>query len=616
MIIFKEVFFENFLSFYGKHHFKFEENGIHWITGENLDEGDNVSVGSGKTSFTFLIQYALFGQIEKKLNKKDKIINKEAKKNTSVILTFQADKELYKISRYRQHSDFNNDLKLEIYMDDKWKDITSTSIEFTQQEINKIISISPETFLKIILYSREDDKQFFKLTNSERIKIFENIIQLNKFNKYLKKVKSKLKKQNELIIQLEKDESALNKSVDIYQDNAEEEKLFVDKEKKKIEKKIKELQSLSNISDEDLANFIKVKETYNKSLTEKNDFVKSFNESSYKDDIEEKESQIEKIKNKLDKQNKRLINNIEPKKCKNCGAIQDEEDYNNLINDINKTIKELNSDLKECEEELYDLKDKEKKYQKSKKAFDAKLKELENKVKENKKSLKEFDEIEFLTEEQIAELREVNLKIQINQENLSKLSYNRHFDLIKKVEEEQKKLDLLKEKIKEEKKTKDMLKWWEKALDMKEESSIKAYIINRIIPVFNNVLKHNLDSIFEGNLSITIDSQLNEKILKNGQEYDYFELSSGEKFKVNFCTNFSIFDMTKLNLTSSSLIFFDDVFINIDLPTTVKFLNLIEKKYAKDSAIYLISHDKNVENNITPETKTKIIKQSNRSFVE
>ena len=72
--------------------------------------------------------------------------------------------------------------------------------------------------------------------------------------------------------------------------------------------------------------------------------------------------------------------------------------------------------------------------------------------------------------------------------------------------------------------------------------------------------------------------------------------------------------MTQINLISSNLIFFDDVFINIDLPNTIKFLDLIKKKYSGKSAVYLISHDKNVENNVQPLTKTVIQKKDEKSY--
>jgi len=195
MLKINSIEFENFLSFYGKHTYSFANNGMHWIKGINNDsekkyarhDGLIHSVGSGKSSFTFVIQYAFFGEIEKNVTK-DKIINKEAEKNLFVSCDFECENERYRIRRYRKHIDHGDKIFLEMFIDNDWKDITSSK---PQEQINDLIVINQTTFLKSILYSREDDKQFFDSPNGERIKIFENIIQLNKFAKFIKRVKDK-----------------------------------------------------------------------------------------------------------------------------------------------------------------------------------------------------------------------------------------------------------------------------------------------------------------------------------------------------------------------------------------------------------------------------------------
>lgn len=612
MIKFKEIFFENFLSFYGEHHYKFESNGIHWISGLNLDEDDtNVSIGSGKTSFTFVIQYALFGQIEKKLSKKDKIINKIAGKNLLVKLLFEVDDKLYKISRYRKHNEFDNDIKFEMYSNDTWIDLTSTSAEATQKQINDIISISPETFLKIILYSREDDKHFFKLTNSERIKIFENIIQLNKFNKYQKNIKNKIKNNEEELIAKEKEEYSIEKVIKVYEQNAKDEKTQIDKEIKLINSHLKKLKSLNTNYDINKFEELKYKLKLTKIL--KKDIE---NETIIIPKTDQVENKIYALINKKDKINTKT-KNLKPITCENCGSVQNEKEYKSILASYDTELLEIENEIEEYNNELNLIKEMIPKQQEKKEEQEKKLIEIKNEIKELNNQLEEnFNDLLNMSDDEIQELQVKQDLINQYERDLERINYNKVDEFIEKANIETNKLNKIKEEKKQLIKTKKMLSWWNEALDMKNENSIKSYIISQVIPVFNNILKNNLNLIFDGKLEIYIDQQLNEKVIKDGQEYDYFELSSGEKFKVNFCTNFSIFDMTKINISSSNLIFFDDVFINIDLPTTLKFLNLIENKYSKDSAIYLISHDKNVENNINPLSKTIIKKKDSKSYIE
>ena len=619
MIKFEEIYFSNFLSFYGDHYFSFANKGFHHIEGFNLDEvveeneEEVVSIGSGKTSFTFVIQYALFGMISKKLDKKDKIINKKVKKNLKVQLVFKTNNEKYRITRYRKHDEHNNNLYLEIYSikNKQWIDLTETSNEDTQNSINNIIEISSETFLKTILYSREDEKQFFKLTQSERIKIIENIIQLNKFNKYLKKIKSKIKKNNEELIEAEKEETGLKKAIKIHQKNADDEKKEVDKNIKLVKKHLEKLKTLNKTYNFDLF------DTLNKNIKNIKQELKELN---YETIIILDPTSTENMINNLTKEIKNIeikIEKIEPITCKECGAVQDQEDYNNRIKELQETQKSRIKELNEYEEELEQVL-KIIPEQLQKKEIQDNLKEkLKEQLDKFEKELEDnFEDLLDLTYDEIEELRIKQDLINQYEKDLKAFNYKKSEEHLKKAEKEEKKLNKIKKQINELLENKKMLSWWEEALDMKNENSIKSFIISQIIPVLNNILKNNLNYIFNGNLSIYIDNSLKEKIYKNDVEYDYFELSSGEKLKVNFATNFSIFDMTKINLTSSNLIFFDDVFINIDLPTTLKFLNLINDKYANNAAIYLISHDKNVVDNISPLTHTIIKKKNDISYIE
>ena len=157
--------------------------------------------------------------------------------------------------------------------------------------------------------------------------------------------------------------------------------------------------------------------------------------------------------------------------------------------------------------------------------------------------------------------------------------------------------------------------FWNNMLDVKNENSIKQHLISKLIPVFNSVLQNNLDYVYGGAMTIFFDSMFNEKILFNGHETEYIELSTGERLKMNIAVNFSIFDLTRINLAGSSVIFLDEVFTNVDLPTIKMFIDMVREKYAKESAVYLISHQAEIEEFSQPETKTIIYKENGDSSI-
>lgn len=772
MLNFKKIEFENFLSFYGHHEYNFAQQGIHWIRGINWDSAEKDpenppeqhSVGAGKSSFTFGIQYALFGEIEKGVAR-DRVINKEAGKGLYVCLEFAVDNSTYRIRRYRKHDEYANKLIFEIKTDEGWNDsLTTTDSKETQRNINSIIVVNAETFLKSILFSREDDNQFFKLTNSERVKIFENIIQLNKFEKYLKRAKKKLKEAEDELQVLEREEMASKKAIKIHQQNAEEERQHLDEKKAKIEQKIsklkKDLEKLKDIP----TNIIKILEKYNslqakidsinkhhKTLTDmiskyeneisKHEDIISDRDMKIKDlqkkvmhlkkEIEQYEnlpknivSLLEKYKTIEDKiksieyqqtnisktislhrktiddanasitKNKNLIAKAEEKmqaikevKCWQCGAVQNESEVKSMRNhyqeqiaslmELNtehqETIKKFISEIQKLEKEVEDAEKQKKAFLNEQHALGLtedqleldinELEGLEQKKDEIKDMLKEIKTLKAnkFNEEAITELRkeiekvqtdvekldaeinmltkqqqdlgikeeylkldedELNAGERINEElkelqtELRGIDYSNVEKYQKEAQKEHKRLNEIDANKKTFAQQKSMSEWWVMALDMKADNSIKSHIMAKMIPVFNKILQENLDVAFDNTVQITIDQYLNEYILKNGIDYEYKEFSTGEKLKINLITNLSIFDLTRINLSGSSLIFMDEIFNNVDAPTVKKFLKIIEEKYAINTATYLISHIKTVEENIKPETITIIDKHNDRSTIK
>lgn len=627
MIQFIEIEFENFLSFYGFHSYKFDNNGLHIIKGHNLDSAKNdinlsendYSVGSGKSSFTFVIQYALFGIIEKKLKKKDKVINKEAGNNLYVSLTLSIDGDIYKIKRYRKHTQFSDGLFFEKYENNEWVDITATSKDATQQKINDLIIINNETFLKITLFTREDDSHFFELTLGERSKIFDNIIQLNKFNKYIKRIKKKLKETKKNINEINNDNIRTQAEINLYKNQLKEERSYANikiKEKETYIKDYKEdIEMFSDITPEIIEKIKEYKNILNQINEKKKEYNNYNNETTRYSDACGVETNIiereEELIKKYNDQIKKLTN--KKNKCPSCNTEFNTNDELDQINDLNECILKSNKRIeksqktKEEKSKLYNIEIK--KAQKSAEELD----ELRNKLNDYKK----YKKYENITEENIAEIQKIHEKIKKEETDISTIKYElseKEKRIINKISE----LDLILNTFEQttfilETKLK-MLEWWEEVFDLDNEQSIKNYIVSKIIPVFNNILNEHLKYAFEG-MTITVNNLLEETIIKDGDIYDYHELSTGERLKLNLCSNFTIFDLTRMNLNGTNLIFMDEIFNNVDFPTISRFMELIKKKYTDHSATYMISHLSSVNDQIEPKSITIIEKEDKRSKI-
>jgi len=74
--------------------------------------------------------------------------------------------------------------------------------------------------------------------------------------------------------------------------------------------------------------------------------------------------------------------------------------------------------------------------------------------------------------------------------------------------------------------------------------------------------------------------------------------------------------MARINLAGSNIMFLDEIFVNIDSPSIKLFVDLIKEKYSQGNAVYVISHQKDVEEYMEPITKTIIEKKDGFSFVK
>lgn len=632
MIVPLHVEFENFLSFQKFQKFDFQTKGVHYIYGINHDAdidhndftADSYNVGVGKSSLALALEYALYGDIQRKVNK-DQIINKTSKKNLYVGVEFEVTStgDKYQIKRYRKHDDFKNKLMLLKWNGKKWDDISGVDLTQTQEFIDKVIVLDIRTFEKVSLLTREDKFQFLELPTLNRGMIFENISQINKFRDYWVKAKIRLKTLEDALIDINNE--ILKETTIVKRDKKyiEEIKEQDDERRDELQNEIDDLQIeldeiiSANISVADI--LVNITE-FKKLVTQYNGYKKSITESCQYTDLYIKEEEslkkdVQFFEDHIADDTKK-IEDFKPKKCHNCGAVQDEQQYKDELNALMKQ-REYMEQKRDKKQSL--LKEVTKKKDESiaerlhmdhlqgELALDMKNVQLPDFI---KKAI--FDEDEYA----INNIKNLDSEIKTKKSILASINSDAS---IKQLEVEIKDhLRVLKTHVEKKEanlKQQKIYQFWLNVLDFKSENSLKQFVITQIIPLFNNFVQQMIDVVYKGNLIISFDNFFNETIYYQGEEWKYDELSTGEKMKLNFCINLAIFDLTRVNLDSFGVIFFDEIFTNADAPTVIACLDIIRERYAKNNGIYIISHDEKVKNNLRPDSFIRIEKKDKCSEV-
>lgn len=619
--------FENFLSFKKKQELKFHPTGIHFITGVNYDVDidnnefteENYNVGVGKSSLAMVMQFAFYGEIQKNVNK-DHIINKYAKRNLYVQFDFllSSTQEIYRIERYRKHDLHRDNFYLYKFFDSKFNDVSGIDKKETQEMINKLIILDIKTFEKSVLFTREDKTQFLELSSTYRGGIFENIAQIARIKTYYDKAKKKNKEIEDQLLTTNNEVIKIATIIDrdkkwieeiLQEERTHKEAILSDIQD--LQNKIHELTSMDKPVDEILGDIKQYKDIAAELDELRKDIKFNWEKMNGFKGAMAADKKNEEIYSKLLEDAQTDCDNHHPKKCHQCGAIQDptefDVEHNEKIMNIKRYEDSLNSarnSYKLNEEQFNSYQDIVERLRIDETGLEHRLSNI--KLPEN---LIDNDDT-------VSDVYELNQKVQLKQHEFNSIDISQQ---VKTIEEEISKhreiLVALRDQRNELLRQQAMFSFWIQALDFKNENSLKQYIVSRVIPLFNNFVQQMVDAVYKGDLTISFDTFFNETIVYNGAQYRYDELSTGEKMKLNFCVNLAIFDLTRVNLDGCSVIFLDEIFNNVDSPSIIAFLNIIRDRYSKENAVYLISHQSEIKENLNPDSIIRIEKRNRASEI-
>ena len=624
-IEFKKIEIQNFFSFTDNQEFNFPDNGLHLIKGENHDfQSDPFSDdfkkmnGCGKSAIIKAINWNLFGENPDKKIKADGLINKKNKKNLLVKLEFLLGSDEWKIERYRKLSTRGNGLSLFKKENGQWLEESFADIKLTQEKINSLISLNHETFLHSVTLTRETNSNFIELPWAQRSIFLENIVRLDKLRDYSKIVKEKLSAQRKERDYLEKEKYAHSTTIKSFQGIIKNSILSKRKSITINNDKIKKLEEELNLL---------LKNSDIKTINEFIEYVKltkiiSEYDSKLKRNLVDLKSHLDGYKrNKIEifKIKNRLIESCKTKteQCQHCDKRIEIKIQKEIIESIEHSISKTRDALSMIKDNLKkSIKDRRKLIQ-EKDVFNDRNSSYDKTIFSTiDKPLKEIILNDIMSgKDPHIHLEGAN---DLNKKIIELKSYkNITTDLwenIKNIRDHKKIISDTESKLTVISSNIDIGQFWESALDFRNEGSLKSYIMSKIVPVFNSILKNIVDIIFEGKIEIMFDNSWNESIIYEGEEFDYSQLSLGEKAQVNLSISLSLFSILRINIGGTNVLFLDEIFSSMDEDSIEKFISILKSSFSEDMSIFIISHEAGIKN-FVPDSVIKVIKKNKESKI-
>lgn len=183
------LYMRNYGPFYGFHEFNLENKGLTLILGKNNDELKMDSNGSGKSSLFDALDWGLWGKIPRN-DHADSIISEGEKECSVGIKVVNDHNQIIEIARERK----SRKSILTLLVDGK--DISNLDIKITQTNIEKYLGLNRDTFHATVLFGQTDLVRYADSSDSQRMEILTQILQLDFIDSFLEKTKDIIKKED------------------------------------------------------------------------------------------------------------------------------------------------------------------------------------------------------------------------------------------------------------------------------------------------------------------------------------------------------------------------------------------------------------------------------------
>ena len=570
---FQKLSFQNFLSV-GEMPLELDfTTGINIITGENLDNVGSRN-GIGKTTILNAIFWIIFGETIADL-KKSRIQNSRTKGECCGTLTFTVDGQEYTIKRILDPSS--------VVLSKGTDNITLSTIDKNNEFIKNLIGASQDVFKNSVILTSDNTLPFLALKKIDKRKFIEGVMNLNVFGEMLLKVRKDYndkKKESDTTTALFSNEQKNLK-------NLQDQKVL---NKKTKEEKIEKLKDQIGDNNQLIENIQKEGADTNRLDLFKNKLIDT--------DIKIEILETEEIpKKNAEVFNRRFsISDLDSKINAKTPELKELQKSTGVCPSCKRPYSEDNCGteerIDELKEEIGKIRDERDVIQAEETRFSGELNLIKQTVIELKSDITKIKkEIERLTglDNQIKIVEAKNGEILRNISTLEGETDN--FDiLIKKSEESIKELS---DRIKEYFKELDIL---DHAKAIVSEEGVKTVIIKKILTFLNGRFNYYLSTL-EAPCSSSFDETFDVTIKDlSGKEMDYWNLSGGERRRVDSAIIFTFQDLLRLQPgISYNLFIADELFDSaVDEKGLGKVLEVLKSQVDKNQlCVYLVSHNPN-----------------------
>ena len=594
-INFNKVKIKNFLS-YGESEIDLRDKGYCLVSGVNNYAKDNaLSNGSGKSSWTSAICWALTGETINGITQNIKNINID-ENLCYVTLEFTVNKDSYKITRYKEPKP---DLKIIINDEDKsGKGIRESEAILAQY----LPDLTTNLIASIIILGQGLPCKFSNNTPSGRKDVLEKLSKSdfmindlkNRLNNRMQDLNNQKRKFEDAILSAESKKSVFESQIQSLQSKLEEleKPQNFDKDIEDIKLKIqtleKDVKSSKDALNEAISNVTSLNNKLTTVLTERANKLNLINKeyTSLKTDYVDKKYKLEADIKSLNSEIIKLKSLKDV--CPTCGqkipgvVKPDTTEKENNLKQLQESLSTLNSDFSKVEtKHTFDETELTKLYKDE-------LADLNSQIDAQNKINQDQSYIVKVKDGQLNQLRSDLLKIETKKQN-----YLKDIDDTKKaIESAHNNIKLLENEILYNKNEKDIISNHLNVLNQMNtliKRDFRGFLLSNIISFINKKAKEYSKDIFgTEELDFVLDGN-NIDITYCNKNFE--SLSGGEKQKVDLIIQFAIRNMMTQYLDfSSNILVLDEITDNLDTIGCNNVLNLISKKLDDIESIFIISH--------------------------
>jgi DNA repair exonuclease SbcCD ATPase subunit len=563
MIQFISITMRNFMS-YGNNitTILLDRPGTTLIVGEDLDnttDGKGAN-GVGKTTLVNAIVYALYGKPVSKISM-DNLINNVNKKNMEVIVEFKIRDNHYMIKRYRKTKDGSG-----VYLIINGEDKTPDSIANTDAEIERILGMPYELFVRIVVFSASHEpfldmpvRHVSQANQSDFIEELFGLVALSQKAELLKLV----------IKDTERDATAEKSRLSIIEQEHARYATQVDSAKRRA--------ITWEVTNTNSINALELKLEQLKQV-----------------DIPQQQSLLNTLE-EVDSQLSSLINEQR-------SADRDKRDADKLLTSKQSELSHL--DNSKCPYCLQDFV-----------ATKAKIKLIRGEITQLSEKLQELGGVSARIAESIAQLshKHKEIKAQITVDNIEELIEinSQSGNITQRIQELRDAvnplLDPLDElasspppavdyqRANELERQADHEKFLLKLLTRKD-SFVRKELLGRNIPYLNAQLQHHLTFLGLPH-KVEFTHEMTAAISQFGNPLDFGNLSAGQRARVNFALSLAFRDVLQQLHQKVNICMFDEVLdVGLDAVGTAAAAKLLRHIASKDGvSVYIVSHKSEFE---------------------